>query len=126
MIQIQLEGLSNTVAKSRGQKRRFGTYIQWIRLERRPQERKERDVMQPGVFMVILFAGVWSIYLDNIPLVIRNLRVRLILELLRCLVSRLGETEIAKLEATRTAWFMLTVCLTTGSGRRNTHTRPHK
>lgn len=48
-----------------------------------------KRVMQPGVFMVILFTGVRSIYLDNIPAVIWNMRVRLILEPLRCLLSQL-------------------------------------
>lgn len=41
-------------------------------------------------------------------------------------VPTAGETKRTDMETTRTAWFMLTVCLTTGSGRRNTHTRPHK
>lgn len=65
MDQIKLERLANIVVKSRGQKRRFGTSH-----KNRPREGEERDVMQPGVFMVILFTGVRSIYLDNIPLVI--------------------------------------------------------
>lgn len=61
-------------------------------------------MMQLGVFMVILFAGASSIYLDNIPLVIRNLRVRLIPELPRCLGARLPPygTETAGLERRRT------------------------
>lgn len=65
MDQITLERLANIVMKFRGQKRRFGTSD-----KNRAREGKERYVMQPGVFMVILFTGVRSIYLDNIPLVI--------------------------------------------------------
>lgn len=76
--------MANIVVKSRGQKRQFGTSH-----KNHPREGEERDVMQPGVFMVILFTGVRSIYLDNIPLVIWNMRVRLIPELLRCLLSQL-------------------------------------
>ena len=68
------------LVKSRGRKRRF-----W-NTKNRPRGGR---VMQPGVFMVILFTGVRSIYLDNIPLVIWNMRVRLILEPLRCLLSQL-------------------------------------